>query len=242
MTSSALPSELPSNPPSNVSCDPCPGGAAAAPGRGRVLLLAAAVLLASGCESMSERQRGTAQGGAVGAVTGAILGNATGGNAGRGAVVGGALGAVAGNLWSKRMEDKRRAMAQATQGTGIAVDRTPDNRLKVNVPADVSFDVGRADIRPEMRPVLDELGRNLDANVRITVVGHTDSTGGDAINDPLSRARAEAVRNYLGNRGVAPARVQVQGRGSHEPVASNDTEVGRAANRRVEIFLAEPVG
>ncbi len=207
---------------------------------GRVALLAAAAVLATGCESMSERQRGTAQGGAVGAVAGAILGNATGGSAGRGAVVGGAVGAVAGNLWSKRMEDKRKAMAKATEGTGIAVDRTPDNRLKVNVPADVSFDVGRADIKPNLRPVLDELGRNLDAGVRVTVVGHTDSTGGDAINEPLSRARAEAVRNYLGNRGVDPARVQVQGRGSQEPVASNATDSGRAANRRVEIFLSEP--
>ena len=206
----------------------------------RLTLLAAAVLLATGCESMSERQRGTAQGGAVGAVAGAILGNATGGSAGRGAVVGGAVGAVAGNLWSKRMEDTRKALAKATEGTGSAVDRTADNRLKVNVPADVSFDVGRADIKPNMRPVLDELGHNLDAGVRVTVVGHTDSTGSDAINEPLSRARAEAVRNYLGNRGVDSARVQVQGRGAQEPVASNATDSGRASNRRVEIFLSEP--
>ncbi len=201
--------------------------------------LAATALLAAGCESMSARERGTAQGAGVGAVAGAVIGNASGNNAGRGAVIGGAIGAVAGNLWSKRMEDKRQAMAKATEGTGIAVDRTADNRLKVNVPSDFSFDTGRADIRPPMRPVLDELGKNLDPNVGITIVGHTDSTGSDAINEPLSRERALAVRDYLSVRGVAAGRVVVQGRGAREPVASNATESGRAQNRRVEIFLSE---
>jgi len=201
--------------------------------------VASAALLAAGCSSMSDRERGTAQGAGVGAVAGAILGNATGGSAGRGAVVGGAVGAVAGNLWSKRMEDKRRDMAQAAQGTGIAVDRTADNRLKLNVPSDVSFDTGSASIKPQMRPVLDELGKNLDAAMHLTVVGHTDSTGSDAINDPLSRQRAESVRDYLSSRGVAAQRVTVQGRGSREPVAGNDNDTGRAANRRVEIFLSD---
>ena len=75
--------------------------------------------------------------------------------------------------------------------------------------------------------------------MRLTIVGHTDSTGSDAINDPLSRERAMAVRDYLSSRGVAASRVTVAGRGSREPVASNDTDSGRAANRRVEIFLSE---
>ncbi|MCY7314395.1 MAG: OmpA family protein [Rubrivivax sp.] len=207
--------------------------------RAALAVAAAAALLATGCESMSERQRGTAQGAGVGAVAGAVIGNASGNNAGRGAVIGGAIGAVAGNLWSKRMEDKRQAMAKATEGTGIAVDRTADNKLKVNVPSDVSFDTGRADIKPQMRPVLDELGRNLDPNVGITIVGHTDSTGSDAINEPLSRERASAVRDYLSARGVAAGRVVVQGRGAREPVASNTSDSGRAQNRRVEIFLSE---
>ena len=204
--------------------------------------LAATALLAAGCEGMSERQRGTAQGAGVGAAAGAVLGSVTGGNAGRGAAIGGVVGAVAGNLWSKRMEDKRRAMADATQGTGIAVDRTADNRLKLSVPSDVSFDTGRADIKPNMRPVLDELSRNLDDGMRLTVIGHTDSTGSDAINEPLSRQRADAVRGYLQARGVSSSRIAVDGRGSREPVASNDNDSGRAANRRVEIFLADAAG
>ncbi|RZL37479.1 MAG: OmpA family protein [Rubrivivax sp.] len=210
------------------------------PRRAGTLALAAALVCAAGCSSMSERQQGTAKGAGVGAVAGAVIGSATGGNAGRSAVIGGALGAVAGNLWSKHLEDKREALARASEGTGVEVARTDDNRLKLNVPSDVSFDTGRADIKPQMRPVLDEIGRNLDPNVRVTVVGHTDSTGSDSINDPLSRERALAVRDYLNARGISASRIGVAGRGSHEPVASNDTEQGRAANRRVEIFLAEP--
>ena len=206
---------------------------------GAAATLITAAMLATGCSSMSEREQGTAKGAGAGAVAGAIIGSVTGGSAGRGAVIGGAVGAVAGNLWSKHMEDKRAALAQASQGTGVEVVRTDDNRLRLNVPSDVSFDIGRADIKPQMRPVLDEIGRNLDPNVRVSIVGHTDSTGSDAINEPLSRERAVAVRDYLSARGVSSARVSVAGRGSHEPVAGNDTEAGRAANRRVEIFLTE---
>lgn len=202
--------------------------------------LACSALLAAGCETMSERQKGTAIGAGVGAAAGAVIGSATGGSAGRSAVIGGAVGAVAGNLWSKHLEDKRQRLAQTTAGTGIEVGRTADDRLKLNVPSDFSFDVGRADIKPQMRPVLDEIGRNLDPKVRVTIVGHTDSSGSDAINDPLSVDRAEAVRDYLTMRGIAASRMAVEGRGSREPVSANTTEAGRAMNRRVEIFLSEP--
>jgi outer membrane protein OmpA-like peptidoglycan-associated protein len=206
----------------------------------RLVILAAAVALATGCENMSERQKGTAVGAAIGAVGGAAIAKGTGGKAGTGAVIGGAVGAVAGNLWSKRMEDKRAAMQRATQGTGIGVERTADNQLKVNVPSDFSFDVGRADIKPQMRPVLDQFAQGLDPNMRVSVIGHTDNTGSDAVNDPLSRERANAVRQYLASRGVATTRVEIAGRGEHEPVADNASEAGRAQNRRVEIYLREP--
>lgn len=210
--------------------------------RGLVAAAAAAALLLGGCASMSERERGTAGGAAVGAAAGAVIGSATGRSASGGAAIGGVIGAVAGNLWSKRMEDKREALAKASAGTGIDVERTPDNRLRVNVPSDFSFDVGRADIKPRMRPVLDEMARNLDATVRVTVVGHTDDTGSDAINDPLSLQRAMAVREYLSGRGVSAARIDAMGRGEREPVASNASDSGRAANRRVEVYLTEQAG
>jgi outer membrane protein OmpA-like peptidoglycan-associated protein len=208
--------------------------------RTTVIALAGSALLLAGCENMSERQQGTAKGAAIGAVAGGVLSSATGGKAGTGAVVGGAIGAIAGNLWSKRMEDKRAAMERATQGTGIDVARTPNNELKVNVPSDFSFDVGRSAVKPEMRPVLDQFAQGLDPNMRVRVVGHTDSTGSDAINNPLSVDRAQSVRDYLAARGVAASRVETTGRGSHEPVADNGNDAGRAQNRRVEIFLREP--
>jgi outer membrane protein OmpA-like peptidoglycan-associated protein len=205
-----------------------------------IAVLAASVALTAGCQDMSERQKGTAVGAGVGAATGAVISSATGGKAGTGAAIGGVLGAVAGNLWSKRMEDKRHAMEQATQGTGINVARTSNNELKVNVPSDISFDTGSADIKPELRGVLDQFAQGLDRSMQVRVVGHTDSTGTDAINDPLSVERAQSVKRYLEDRGVPANRIVAVGRGSHEPVASNATAEGRAQNRRVEIFLSEP--
>lgn len=208
--------------------------------RARTAIVLAGAIALAGCETMSERERGTAQGAAIGAVAGAVIGKATGGKAGTGAVAGAAVGAVAGNLWSKRMEDKQRAMERATQGTGIEVARTEDNQLRVNVPSDISFAVGRADLQPGLRPVLDQFAQGLDATTVVRIVGHTDSTGSDAINDPLSLERARTVSNYLQDRGVPAARLEIAGRGSREPVADNTTPEGRAKNRRVELFLREP--
>ncbi|HEV7914969.1 MAG TPA: OmpA family protein [Albitalea sp.] len=204
-------------------------------------LTAAAVMLA-GCENMSERQKGTAIGAGVGAAAGAVLSKGTGGKAGTGAVVGGAIGAIAGNVWSKRQEDRRAAMEQATRGTGVEVSRTQDNQLKVNIPNDISFDTGSATIKPQLRGVLDPFASSLqgDPNSRVTIIGHTDSTGSDAINNPLSVERAQSVRDYLAARGVSPTRVETAGRGEREPVADNNTDAGRAKNRRVEIYLREP--
>ncbi len=204
--------------------------------------LAASSVLLVGCENMSARERGTAQGAGIGAVAGAVISSVTGGKAGTGAVLGGAVGAAAGNLWSKRMEDRRKAMEQATQGTGVEVSRTADNQLKLNIPNDVSFDTGSATIKPQMRSVLDPFANTLrdDPNARLTIIGHTDSTGSPSINDPLSVNRAQSVRDYLGGRGVAASRIEISGRGEREPVADNNSEAGRAKNRRVEIYLRDP--
>jgi len=204
--------------------------------------VAAAVLLATGCADMSERQKGTAVGAGVGAGVGAAVGSVTGGKAGTGALIGGALGAVAGNLWSKRQEDRRKAMEQATQGTNVEVSRTADNQLKINIPNDISFDVGSAAIKPQLRAVLDPFATSLqgDPAAQITIVGHTDSTGSDALNNKLSIERADSVRDYIVTRGVAAGRVSTAGRGDREPIADNNSDAGRAKNRRVEIFLREP--
>ena len=205
--------------------------------------LAAAIAL-SGCADMTPTQRGTAQGAGLGALGGAAIGAMTGNSksAATGAVIGAAAGALAGNIWSSRMEMQKKAMEDATQGTGVDVSQTADNRLKLEIPSDISFDTNRADIKPNFRPILDRFASSLKENpvTNVTIIGHTDSTGSDAVNDPLSRNRASSSRDYLTARGVSASRFLVEGRGSHEPVADNTTVAGRAQNRRVEIFVAEP--
>ena len=207
-----------------------------------VWALAATALMLGGCANMTSEQRGTAQGAGIGAASGAVLGAVVGGRAGTGAVIGGVLGAVAGNIWSKRMEERKQAMEQATQGTGVEVSRTADNQLKLNIPNDISFDLNSYAIKPQLRGVLDPFAASLrdDPQARILIVGHTDSSGNDAINNPLSVDRAQSVRDYLAARGVSVGRIETAGRGKNEPVADNTTEAGRAQNRRVEIFLREP--
>jgi outer membrane protein OmpA-like peptidoglycan-associated protein len=205
----------------------------------------ALIVTVSGCADMSPTQKGTATGGGIGAGLGAIIGSATGGGGGNraagGAVLGGAAGALIGNIWSNRMENQKRAMEQATQGTGVQVSQTADNRLKLEIPSDISFDTNRADIKSNFRPILDRFSNTLVEHpaTTVTIIGHTDNTGSNAVNDPLSIDRAANTRNYLSDRGVAPGRLSVSGRGEHEPIASNDDSAGRARNRRVEIYVAE---
>lgn len=210
-----------------------------------IAMLAAAIGV-TGCADMNPTQRGTATGAGIGAGLGAVLGAATGGGGGgrsaTGAVLGGAAGAVIGNVWSSRMENQRRTMEQATRGTGVQVTQTQDNRLKLDIPSDISFDTGRADVKGNFRPILDRFAGGLVENpaAQVTIIGHTDSTGGTALNNQLSIDRAASTRNYLASRGVPQQRVFIEGRGEREPVASNDNEAGRARNRRVEIYVAEP--
>ncbi len=205
-----------------------------------------ATIILAGCANMTETQRGTATGAGIGAGLGAVIGATTGGGGGgraaTGAAVGGIVGAVAGNVWSSRMEKQKQEMEQATRGDRVQVSHTEDNRLKLDIPSDISFETNRADILPNFRAILDKFAVGLVENPStvVTIVGHTDSTGNDAINNPLSVDRASHTRDYLTTRGVAFTRFTIDGRGSREPVASNDTSAGRAKNRRVEIFVAEP--
>ncbi|MBW8459475.1 MAG: OmpA family protein [Thiobacillus sp.] len=201
----------------------------------------------SGCANMSETQKTTGTGAGIGAVAGAVIGAATaGGNKGKsaatGAAIGAAVGAGGGYMWSKHMEKQKAEMEQATEGTGVSVSQTADNQLKLDIPSDVSFDTNRYEIKSNLRPILDRFATTLNQNpvTMVTIIGHTDSTGTDAINNPLSVNRAASTRDYLVARGVATNRIAIDGRGSREPIADNNTIDGRAKNRRVEIFVAEP--
>lgn len=209
-----------------------------------------ATLAFTGCASVNEGMQstgtGTAIGAGLGAVAGAIIGNVTaGGNETKstvtGAAIGAAVGAGGGYVWSQRMQAQKAALEKATEGTGIDVTQTTDNRIKLDIPADVSFDVNSYAIKSNFRPVLDKFAQTMQTNAATTVyiVGHTDSTGSDAINNPLSVNRAASTRDYLVGRGVASSRFNISGMGSTQPVASNATEAGRAQNRRVEIYIGE---
>lgn len=207
------------------------------------ILVIATVLALGGCAGMSETQRGTAQGSAIGAGTGALIGAIAGKGKGAaiGAAAGAGVGAAAGYLWSKKMEEQKKQMEEATAGTDVQVTQTEDNRLKLEIPSDISFDTNRAEIKPNMQPVLDSFADSLmnNPNAMVTIIGHTDNSGSDAINNPLSVNRAASTRDYLVSRGVALERISIDGRGSYEPVAPNDTPENRAKNRRVEIFVFE---
>ena len=207
--------------------------------RASLLAVTALAFGLAGCAGMNmdnTTQRHTALGAGIGAVAGALLGGDV-----TGALIGAGVGGAGGYVWSKQMEQRRVAMEHATVGSGIAVTQTKENELRVTVPSDVSFDFNRADIKPNMRPVLDQLASGLAAqpNTEMRIVGHTDSVGTDAYNDHLSMERAESTRAYLVEHGVSPRQITVAGRGEHEPVADNSTDSGRARNRRVEIYVGE---
>lgn len=204
--------------------------------RASVIGISVAAALLSGCANMTDAQRSAAIGGGLGALAGVAIGDSKGS-----AAVGAGVGALGGYIWSTQMAQKKAAMERATAGTGVAVSQTADNRLKLNIPSDISFDTGQFIIKPNLRPVLDQFAQGLSNQpyTEISIDGHTDSTGSDAINNPLSVNRAASARDYLVARGVDSRRIQIDGRGSREPIADNSTESGRAKNRRIEIFLAE---
>ncbi|EXU78460.1 membrane protein [Comamonas aquatica DA1877] len=190
---------------------------------------------------MTDTQRNTALGVGIGALAGAGIAKATGGKAGTGALIGAAVGGVGTYIWSANMERQRQELEAATRGTGVTVSRTADNQLQLAIPSDISFDSNSATIKSQFRPVLNSFANSLRRNpgTHVVIVGHTDSTGGAHINDPLSLNRANAARDYIFNQGVRGPRIQTEGRGAREPMASNESAWGRAKNRRIDIFVAQ---
>lgn len=201
-----------------------------------VVLVSALALALAGCATATPEQQGAGTGALLGAVAGQLLGHDS-----KSTAIGAGLGALGGYVWSKNMEEKKRAMEQATAGTGTVVTQTPDNQLKLTIPNDISFDSGRYDIKPRLRPILDQFAQGLaqQSSTEVRIIGHTDNVGSDAVNNPLSVNRAQSARDYLVSRGVSASRIAIDGRGEREPIADNSTEAGRARNRRIEIFLAE---
>jgi outer membrane protein OmpA-like peptidoglycan-associated protein len=164
----------------------------------------------------------------------------------KGAVVGAPIGAVLCGLAGHYLFDPEVTPTPAPPPPPAPTPAPPPPPVSRRIVLrGVNFDFDKSTIRPDSRPVLDEAVDVLkeNPNVRISVEGHTDGVGSDLYNEKLSVRRAEAVFRYLVNNGIAPERMEVIGYGESRPVASNDTDSGRAQNRRVELHVVQqPAG
>lgn len=212
----------------------------------RITAAAAAALVATACVTNPdtgerEFQTRTAIGAAIGAVAGYFGGDLIGGRRDRTEkIVGAGIGTIAGAAVGQYMDKQERDLRRQTAGTGVVVERE-GNELLLTMPAGITFPINSAQIQPQFYGTLEQVAQTLSAypQTLIDVYGHTDPSGGDRINIPLSRSRAESVADYLAQRGVNRARIATQGFGSSQPLPgnSNSTEAERAANRRVEIRI-----
>lgn len=180
----------------------------------------------------------TAAVGAGGALAGLLLGGLIGGGTGR--IIGAGIGGVAGAAVGYQMDKQIKELKEQTAGSGVDVTEVDNgNAILVNLPDGVTFDVDSSTLKPQFRSTLDQIAQSLQTypDSLIDVYGHTDSTGSDQYNQALSQRRAQTVADYLAMRGVSGARIRSQGYGETMPVATNDTDAGRALNRRVEIKI-----
>ncbi len=205
----------------------------------------AALLATSACvrdaETGDRKISKAAIGGVAGAVVGYFAGDLIGGRRDRTErVVGAGVGALAGAAVGHYMDRQERELRERTAGTGVEVERQ-GNELLLTMPSGITFPINSYEVQPQFQDTLDQVAQTLSSypSTLIDVYGHTDPSGGDSINLPLSRNRAQSVANYLAAKGVQPTRIATQGFGSSQPLAGTDnsTEAARSANRRVEIRI-----
>ena len=209
-----------------------------------LLLLAVAVAL-GGCadQQWQHRNTGAAIGAGVGAAIGAIAYDR---NRTKGAVVGAVGGALAGGVVGRYMDDQKRDLeknlAQEIKTRQARVDKLPNNVVRITMTNQTAFETNSTDIKPGFHTTMDKVA---DIVVRynkttLTIVGHTDDVGSNAYNQQLSERRAHSVASYLEQKRVNSMRLAISGKGETQPIASNNSDTGRQANRRVEIYV-EPV-
>ena len=212
----------------------------------RALVISSAVvgaLVLSGCQTTGNNIGGfeydkAALGTIIGAAAGYGVSKSNANSSSqnnRAAAIGAIVGAAAGTYLDKKEQQLRQQMA----GTGVDVSRNPDGSVNLVMPGSITFDTNKSNIKPNFYATLDKVAQTLteDNKSGILVTGHTDSSGTDSINLPLSQARAQSVAQYLAGRGVANSRINVQGVGAAQPIASNTTAAGKEQNRRVEISI-----
>ncbi|MEC7120873.1 MAG: OmpA family protein [Pseudomonadota bacterium] len=213
--------------------------------RAFILSAVAGAVVLTGCTTNPYTGQSQISKGALGALAGAALGagvahsNADKDKMGRAAAIGAVLGGGVGLY----MDNQERKLREQMQGTGVDVERNPETgAVDLIMPGAITFATNSAVIAPNFTGTLSQLAstlREYDKST-ITVSGHTDNTGGAALNQRLSQDRANSVAGYLRSQGVPASRIQAIGYGFNQPVASNATEAGRAQNRRVEISINPP--
>ncbi len=211
---------------------------------GFIALLAAASVALAGCAAMqdvatSPDKEKTRKGAGYGAAAGAVIGLLTGGNDKfEAAMIGAAAGALAGGSVGYYMDKQEAKLREQMAGTGVDVVRKGDN-ITLDMPGGVTFAFDSSNLNSQFYPVLDKVAGTLGEYNKtvIEVAGHTDSVGSASYNQQLSERRANSVATYLGTRGIDRSRMVTIGAGKEHPVASNETDEGRAQNRRVEITI-----
>lgn len=201
----------------------------------------ALLMLATGCNT-TNLGKGTAIGGGSGAALGAGIGALIG--KGKGAAIGGAtgaaVGAAVGAIIGKHMDNQQKKLEAELKNA--EVEKTEVNgmqAIKVTFPGGILFATGKSNIQPAAQVELAEFAKSLQENplTEVVIGGYTDNTGSMAANERVSNARANSVKTFLENDGIAASRIQAKGFPMTDYVASNDTEAGRAKNRRVEIYI-----
>ena len=212
-----------------------------------VLLVAfSGALLSTGCQTTDPytgetKTSSATKGATIGAVTGAVIGAISGDNARdrrKRVLIGAGVGALAGGAVGSYMDQQEAELRKELEGTGVSVTRRGDDII-LNMPSNISFSTGSADLNARFFPVLDSVSKvlkNYDQTL-IEVGGHTDSVGLAESNLSLSERRANTVAQYLIARGIVRERAIIVGAGENRPMADNATAEGRALNRRVELSL-----
>ncbi|WP_019385013.1 OmpA family protein [Acinetobacter venetianus] len=209
--------------------------------------LVGAGLVLSGCQTMS------GQGNDIGGVSydkaalGTLIGAAAGYGVSKGINNGSssqnnraiAIGAILGGASGLYLDNKEKKLREQMAGTGVDVGRNPDGSVQLIMPGSITFDTNKSNIKPNFYGTLNKVAQVLaeDNKSAILVTGYTDNTGNDSINIPLSQARAQSVKTYLAGQGISSSRIDAQGMGSSNPIASNATAAGKEQNRRVEISI-----
>lgn len=199
--------------------------------------------LTAGCTTVNpytqEKQTSKAvKGAGIGAAAGAVVGLLTKGDKLENALIGAGVGALAGGGVGYYMDVQEAKLRQRLEGTGVSVTRVGDN-ITLNMPSSITFGLNSSDLNAQFYSALDGVSMVLKEYNKtvIEVAGHTDSSGSDQYNQQLSQRRASSVAGYLSSHGVDSQRLLTVGAGEAHPIASNDSDAGRAQNRRVEMTI-----